>query len=279
MFFVQDKLIPIITLVIYFGADPWDAPRSIYDMLSVQDQTLLSYIPDYKINLIAPFEMSDEEINQFSTNLREVMLYLKYSKDKIKLFMIKEANSMSPALQTQPEIISLQQYEAFPEDKRVEVFDGIVYDMSSPSQIHQTILTELLVSLRSYIKRKNGNCSVFPAPFDVKLNDAPLTIVQPDLMIICDKEKLDGKRCNGAPDFIIEIVSPSNPSDDYIRKLYYYKNYGVREYWIVDPQRKSVMVNFFETDLLNVPYTFESVIKVNIYEDFYIDFAEISNMF
>ena len=185
---------------------------------------------------------------------------------------------MSPPLQTQPEIISLQQYEAFPEDKRVEVFDGIAYDMSSPSQIHQTILTELLVSLRSYIKRKNGNCSVFPAPFDVKLNDTPLTIVQPDLMIICDKEKLDGKRCNGAPDFIIEIVSPSNPSDDYIRKLYYYKNYGVREYWIVDPQRKSVMVNFFETDLLNVPYTFKSVIKVNIYEDLYIDFAEISNM-
>ena len=185
---------------------------------------------------------------------------------------------MSPALQTQPEIISLQQYEAFSEDKRVEVFDGIAYDMSSPSQIHQTILTELLVSLRSYIKRKNGNCSVFPAPFDVKLNDAPLTIVQPDLMIICDKEKLDGKRCNGAPDFIIEIVSPSNPSDDYIRKLYYYKNYGVREYWIVDPQRKCVMVNFFETDLLNVPYTFESVIKVNIYEDLYIDFAEISNI-
>ena len=88
----EDKLIPIITLVIYFGADPWDAPRSIYDMLSVQDQTLLSYIPDYKINLIAPFEMSDEEINQFSTNLREVMLYLKYSKDKIKLSEIVSTN-------------------------------------------------------------------------------------------------------------------------------------------------------------------------------------------
>ena len=75
--------------------------------------------------------------------------------------MIKEANRMSPALQTQPEIISLHQYEAFPEDKRVEVFDGIVYDMSSPSQIHQAILTELLVSLRNYIRGKGGSCSVF----------------------------------------------------------------------------------------------------------------------
>ena len=115
----------------------------------------------------------------------------------------------------------------------------------------------------------------FLCTFDVKLNDSPLTIVQPDLLVICDKNKLDGKRCNGAPDFIIEIVSPGNPSDDYIRKLYYYKNYGVREYWIVDPQRKTVTVNYFENDLLNVPYTFDSVIKVNIYKDLYIDFSEI----
>ena len=136
----------------------------------------------------------------------------------------------------------------------------------------------MLVSLRNYIRKKGGNCSVFPAPFDVKLSDDPLTIVQPDLMVICDKDKLDTKRCNGAPDFIIEIVSPSNPADDYIRKLYYYKNYGVREYWIVDPQRKSVTVNYFEKDILNVPYTFNSVIKVNIYEDLYIDFSEIADL-
>lgn len=182
------------------------------------------------------------------------------------------------ALQPQLELITLKQYEELPEDTRAEVFDGVLYNMSSPSQNHQTILTELLVSLRNYIREKSGNCSVFPAPFDVKLNDDPLTIVQPDLMVVCDQNKLDGKRCNGAPDFIIEIVSHSNPSDDYIRKLYYYKNYGVREYWIVDPQRKSVTVNYFEGDLLNVPYTFDSVIKVNIYEDLYINFSDISKM-
>ena len=86
------------------------------------------------------------------------------------------------------------------------------------------------------------------------------------------------KRCNGAPDFIIEIVSPGNPADDYIRKLYYYKNYGVREYWIVDPQRKSVTINYFEGNLLNIPYTFNSIIKVNIYEDLYINFSDIDKM-
>ena len=182
-----------------------------------------------------------------------------------------------PAL-PQPEIITLEQYEALPEDKRTEVFDGISCDMASPSKEHQTILTELLVALRNYVREKDGRCSVFPAPFDVKLSDRPLTIVQPDLMIVCDKSKLDGKRCNGAPDFIIEIVSPENPSDDYIRKPYYYKNAGVREYWIVDPRRKTVTVNYFEGDLLNIQYSFDSTIKVNIYHDLYINFSDIAGL-
>lgn len=179
-----------------------------------------------------------------------------------------------PLLQTQPCIEA--DYYALPDDVRAEVFDGQIFYMASPSQAHQTILTELLVSIRSYLKKKGGDYSVFPAPFDVKLSDRPFTIVQPDIMIVCDKNKLDGNRCNGAPDFIIEIVSPSNPSDDYIRKLYYYKNYGVREYWIVDPRRKNVIVNFFEGNMLNVPYTFDSTIKVNIYDDLYINFSDIT---
>lgn len=181
-----------------------------------------------------------------------------------------------PALQPQQNIITLEQYEALPEDVRAEVFEGVLYELAGPSQEHQTILTELIVSLRNYIKGKGGKCAVFPAPFDVKLNDKPLTIVQPDIMVVCDKEKLDGKRCNGAPDFIIEIVSPGNAADDYIRKLYYYKNYGVREYWIVDPKRKSVTVNYFEGNVFNVPYTFDSIIKVNIYDDLYINFFDIA---
>ena len=94
-------------------------------------------------------------------------------------------------------------------------------------------------------------------------------------MIICDKSKLDGHRCNGAPDFIIEIVSPANAADDYVKKLYYYQKYGVREYWIVDPMRKSLSVNYFEDGKLSVPYNFASTIKVNIYEDLYIDFSAI----
>lgn len=185
---------------------------------------------------------------------------------------------MSPALQPLPETITLEQYEALPENRRVEVFDDVVYDMASPSQIHQTLSMELSNILYNYLKNKKGACQVFSAPFDVKLSDQPLTIVQPDIMVICDKDKLDGKRCNGAPDFIIEIVSPGNPSEDYIRKLYYYKNAGVREYWIVDPRRKTVTVNYFENNIVSVPYAFDSTIKVNIYEDLYINFSDIADL-
>lgn len=150
--------------------------------------------------------------------------------------------------------------------------------MASPAQIHQELLTELLITIHSYLRQKGNICQVFPAPFDVKLSDSPLTIVQPDILVVCDKNKLDGKRCNGAPDFIIEIISPDNQSDDYIRKLYYYKNAGVREYWIVDPYRKTVTVNYFEGDLLTIQYPFDSVIKVNIYDDLEINFSGLERI-
>ena len=185
---------------------------------------------------------------------------------------------MPPALQPQPEVITLEQYEALPDEKRMEVFDGIVYDMASPSQIHQSISMQLSTVINNYILRKKGPCSIFSAPFDVKLSDSPLIIVQPDIMVVCDKNKLDEKRCNGAPDFIIEIVSPANPSDVYIRKLYYYKNYEVREYWIVDPRRKVITVNYFENNIVSVQYPFDSVIKVNIFDDLLINFSDIADL-
>lgn len=185
---------------------------------------------------------------------------------------------MPPALQSQPEVITLEQYESLPDEKRMEVFDGIVYDMASPSQIHQSISMQLSTVINNYILRKKGPCSIFSAPFDVKLSDSPLIIVQPDIMVVCDKNKLDEKRCNGAPDFIIEIVSPANPSDDYIRKLYYYKNYEVREYWIVDPRRKVITVNYFENNIVSVQYPFDSVIKVNIFDDLLINFSDIADL-
>ncbi len=185
---------------------------------------------------------------------------------------------MQTATQLETINITLEQYESLPENTRAEVFDGQVYYMANPAQIHQELLTELLITIHSYLRQKGNICQVFPAPFDVKLSDSPLTIVQPDILVVCDKNKLDGKRCNGAPDFIIEIISPGNQSDDYIRKLYYYKNAGVREYWIADPYRKTVTVNYFEGDLLTIQYPFDSVIKANIYDDLEINFSGLERI-
>ena len=178
----------------------------------------------------------------------------------------------------QPTIITIEDYEACPEDERTEVYEGVPYAMAAPSTVHQSLLIELCYLIKDYIKKNNGKCKVFPAPFDVKLADDLLTIVQPDISIICDTDKLDKKRCNGAPDFIIEIVSPGNSSLDYVKKTYYYQEYGVREYWIVDPQKEYVTVFHFDDDSSPERYTFDDKIKVGIYKDLYIDFAPLKEL-
>lgn len=177
-----------------------------------------------------------------------------------------------------PNIITLEDYEAYPENQRIEVFEGVPYAMASPSIVHQRLSSRLSYLFNDYIFKNNGTCEVLTAPCDVKLSDDLLTIVQPDVMIVCASSKLDKNRCNGAPDFVVEIVSPSNQSDDYIRKLYYYKNSGVKEYWIVDPQRQIVTLYNFEKEIFNDRYTFDDKISVGIYDDFVIDFSILKEL-
>ena len=99
-----------------------------------------------------------------------------------------------------------------------------------------------------------------------------------DTSVICDTSKLTDKGCDGAPDWIIEIVSPGSRRMDYFIKLFKYRTAGVHEYWIVDPKRKTISVNYFEGNIISVQYPFDSIIKVNIYEDLFINFSEIANM-
>ena len=181
-------------------------------------------------------------------------------------------------LQQQPEITTIEQYRTLPNYTMAEVFDGQICYMPGHSRTHRAILSELASRLSSYVMQKNGDCEVISAPFDVRLSNTPFTLVHPDIMIVCNRHKLVGTWCNGAPDFIVEIVSSGYPADDYVRKLYYYHHNGVREYWIVDPKRRSVFVNYFEENLFNVPYTFDSIIKVNIYDDLYINFSNIATL-
>lgn len=177
-----------------------------------------------------------------------------------------------------PKIITLEEYETYPEEKRVEVLEGIPYAMSAPSIRHQDILGELFFLIKDYIRKKNGSCRTFISPCDVKLADAPLTIVQPDLMIVCDTSKLDKNRCNGAPDFIIEVVSPGNAAQDYVRKLNYYQAHGVKEYWIVDPDNQIITVYNFEKEIYANRFTFDDKVNVGIYEDLWIDFSSLKDL-
>ena len=160
----------------------------------------------------------------------------------------------------------------------VELINGQLYylwDMAAPSRSHQQFVTELLTEINLYIRQHGGSCKVVTAPFDVQLSEKSDDIVEPDITVICDPEKLTDRGCTGAPDWIIEIVSPSNPSHDYLTKLGLYRKAGVREYWIIDPMGKRISV--YNGDY-TIPgeYSFEDKIKVGIYEDLEIDFKEIA---
>ena len=134
-------------------------------------------------------------------------------------------------------------YADWKDDKRYELIDGKVYMLSAPSVVHQSISGELYRQLGNFLVGKP--CDVFAAPFDVCLSaagDDDRTVIQPDILVVCDKSKLDDKRCNGAPDMAIEILSPSTASRDMMIKYNKYMTAGVREYWIVNPVIKAVHV-------------------------------------
>ena len=172
-------------------------------------------------------------------------------------------------------IMTEDDYYALPDDVRAELIDGRLFYMESPGLTHQTVYGELFYQISAYIKSKNGSCRIVP-DFDTKLDTAEDTIVRPDISIICDPDKLTERRCEGAPDWIIEIVSPGNPKYDYLTKLELYQRTGVREYWIVDPRKKTVTVyRLDENDFDMTCYSFQDKIKAGIYDDLMIDFAVI----
>lgn len=164
---------------------------------------------------------------------------------------------------------------SLPEGQRAELIDGVVYDMAPPSTIHQRIVMNLSAEIRNYIKKNQGSCEVFPSPFAVFLNEDDKNYVEPDISVICDRDKLDDKGCNGAPDWIIEIVSPGTKRRDYGVKLFKYRTAGVREYWIVNPLLHTVNVYDLEKEEMSDLYKFDDDIPVCIYQDFVINISEL----
>lgn len=164
---------------------------------------------------------------------------------------------------------------ALPEGQRAELIDGQIYDMAPPSPMHQELVMELSATLRDYIKKNGGPCKVYPAPFAVFLNEDDRNYVEPDISVICDSSKVDNRGYQGAPDFIIEIVSPSSQRMDYLTKLFKYRTAGVREYWIVNPSQRTVQVYSFEGTEDSTQYSFDDKITVTIYGDLKICVADL----
>ena len=167
------------------------------------------------------------------------------------------------------EIHTVDDIYALPEGERAELIDGKIYYMAPPSRTHQKLSWKLHQTIANYIDSKDGKCEVYAAPFAVFLNKDDINYIEPDISVICDLSKLDEKGCHGAPDWIIEIVTPGNKPMDYFTKLFKYRNANVREYWIVDPTKEQIMVYRFEMETME-QYSFAEDVPVGIYDDFSI---------
>lgn len=167
---------------------------------------------------------------------------------------------------------TIQDIYALPDGQRAELIDGVIYDLAAPSTEHQRIVYYLGRQIGNYIDSHHGGCEVFPAPFAVYLTGDDRTYVEPDLSVICDQNKIDNRGCNGAPDWVIEIVSQSSKRMDYYTKLFQYRAAGVREYWIVDPIKKMVRIYDFSNGDTE-DYSFSESVPCHIYSDFMIEFS------
>lgn len=162
-----------------------------------------------------------------------------------------------------------------PDGTRAELIDGQIYYMAPPNRRHQDISGELFGTIREYIKSNHGSCKPYAAPFAVFLNEDDKNYVEPDISVICNPEKLNDKGCVGAPDWIIEIVSPGSKNMDYYTKLFKYRTAGVREYWIVDPDKNRVTVYTFATNGME-EYAFTDNIPAGIYPGFSINLSKLN---
>lgn len=174
------------------------------------------------------------------------------------------------ALPQEKKEYSFADYLTWSKDSRIEIMDGQVIMMAPPTRIHQKISGEIFYQLRTYLEEKK--CEVYAAPFAVRLfekeNDTPediQTVFEPDITVICDQNKLDDDGCKGAPDFIVEILSPSTMSHDWIYKMRRYEQAGVKEYWIISPKEQSLQVFVYENNAYQFQGSYgpNDIVKVN----------------
>ena len=161
---------------------------------------------------------------------------------------------------------TLSDYLSLPEDERYELIDGTLYKMFAPTTTHQGIAGYIHGEFRSFVRSRNGSCFPMISPVDVQLDCDDKTIVEPDVLILCDRSKINKARVYGAPDFVLEILSPSTRRKDMTLKLAKYSCAGVREYWILDPDKKAVVQYDLEHVAIPVIYGPEDSVPVLIWE-------------
>lgn len=189
-------------------------------------------------------------------------------------------------------LITIKEREALPDDRRTELIDGVLFDMASPAMIHQELVFCIHRSLDDCIAKNNSPCKAYEAPLDVVLSESPATVLQPDVLVICPKDN-NGKRMKfsrltnkyyGAPELVVEVLSPSTKRKDMMLKSQKYLEAGVREYWMIDPVRQKVIVynldamrdDNADADMIRL-YGFDEKVPVGISEGkCSVDFAAIA---
>ncbi|MCD8022932.1 MAG: Uma2 family endonuclease [Lachnospiraceae bacterium] len=175
------------------------------------------------------------------------------------------AESAAQYLFAQPDGYTLKDYYALPDGHRAELIDGELYDMVAPGLAHQTAAALLFQQLNEFIDAQGGSCLPFVSPVDVQLDCDDHTMVEPDVIVVCNLHKAIGRCIYGAPDLVMEILSPSTAKRDQTIKLEKYRNAGVREYWMIDLKQKKVIVYDFEHKSLPIIYGMSEPIPVQIY--------------
>ena len=154
--------------------------------------------------------------------------------------------------------------EALPEGQRAELIDGKIFMMSPPKRLHQRLSARIHQALLNHIDEANIPCEADAAPFGVWPFADDKTYVEPDISVICDESKLDEDGCKGAPDFVIEIISPSETKEDISRKFRIYHRAGVREYWIIYPKERQIAKFVFKPELSFGLFSFNEDVPVSI---------------
>ena len=200
---------------------------------------------------------------------------MQYQKETIGNRVVATRRKGCPMDLLKEKVYTSEDYWNLPEGHRAELIDGQFYNMAPPNYVHQKLLSEPHHRLMGYVKKQQGECEIIPAPFAVNLNADDERWVEPDISVICDKSKLTDRGCDGAPDFIVEIVSPGSRKMDYGTKMVLYMEAGVREYWIVDPAKKCTAVYRFEEDVAPILFPFDRDIVVGIYGDLSVNIADL----